>query len=790
VKERQLYPDPYGNPSVVSRWQYAHSPYPPYIGGTIPINDTWRTIVTDPEGNDTEYRFYTTEILSWSERPFFYRGGTIGALRYFKGQTTRWLPTAQTLADVDPNFPGTGELVRAVYYRYEAQDPNNGIIDPIHVEGTQTVYYDDRLTAASVPMDPETSGAGGLANYEMEFDLTPETGVPRAVLPEAWATHLVMNDPNIWRFGWSSGTREYATIHKGNLVGGKEIRVHGGDAPCEIDGPFGGERTVFVDGQIVEYSQDSTTCVRRHDVQSTYTIDDRDIVYSRDVGITDTWDNGYMVQLTHTGGDPNSLDPNATGNSGITYVETMTHAGGTLESRKHGGVSWFTVDRDIDIASAQASATRDPAGVQTSHTYDALGRKTLTAPPSPEHSTSVSYLVESGLGGLHKFSRSTETQTGPSGDPGVLFTRQEFDGLGRLVRESRLRDDGGTIRRDTTYDGMGAVTFQSEWYDPNSAPPAPGTTFTYHDGDPAFPPDGRRDPFSRPAEVTDASGAKVKFSYFGLNESRTVTHINKDPSDPDPNPTATTTVYRDYRGNTRIAEAPEGAHALYEYDHAGRLTQAQLVSSFDWATYDDPDPNQSDLKANRFAATPSSGALVQRRTRTIDPLGRLRQTVEPESGKMVYSSYDPQGRLLLSEDAATHQELRAYDPAGRLKELRASQPGFPIGTSPRVRLLRTYAANGRLVRIRTFEDPPWDPIVEREIYYEGLNGRVSEERSRYEFWGDANAPWVSTKYTQDNYGQRKRLTYPIPEDSTRTPTTVEYSYSLVLPRVSDERDVE
>jgi hypothetical protein len=610
----------------------------------------------------------------------------------------------------------------------------------------------------------------------------------------------MLHDPDWWRYGWTIGTSEYATIHKGNLVGGKEIRVEGGQAPCDTYGDFGEERKVFLDGEVVEYSQGGAPCVRRHDVSRTYTPADMDQVYSRDVGVDATWNNGFVTDITYTGGDPDSTDPNASGNSGITYREVRTHQAGVLKTRKYDGVSWYSLDRDVDVATALTAVSRNSAGVPTTFGYDDLGRRTLTAPQAPEHPTAVTYPVETGLGGLHKFSRVTETRTGPPGDPGEIYSRQERDGLGRVVREIRMIDDGGTVVKDYAYDGLGALTFESEWHDPNAPAPLPGTSYDYITWNWAFPPVGLRDPFSRPWKITDASGAVVKITHFGVNESRRVDHINLEPTNPNPGAPAVTDVYRDYRGNVRIVNAPEGADAIYDYDASGRLTGVDLVGSFVWKPFDPVDPNDEGLKDNRFAVLPAAGTARQTRSREYDPLGRLRKSTDPESGDTVYHAYDPMDRVMIFEEAPTPPAMRgraerhSFDPAGRLVELRATADASNGFADPgSLRLSNAYAnaagsfplhgqALSRLVRSETFEGLPETPGVEREIYYSGLGGRVSEERIRNEAWPrDPNAspepPWVSMGYTHDAYGQLAKLTYPLPEGSQRAATEVEYVYA-------------
>jgi len=775
IVRKLVYPSFYDAPGTVYVWRYSHNRYPKRCDSSHDVYDKWRAIVTDPESNDTEYRFFTTKDWPFADRPNWYpRAGYPGAVKVYKGQARRWLNGAMWPWDVDPNFPGSGVLKRGTYYRYRYHDPNSG--DWIHQLGTETIYYDDRLDSAFLPLDPNATDPACIANIEMDF-LIGSTSM------EGWAWQAQVHDPNNWILFPVEGGREYKTTEMGNLVGSKQIQVLGeGPDLCPVRPVLGVEyRSISEGGVLKELSQSgiSTKCIRRSDVLRSYGVGDRDILYSRDIKLLTTWTSGLLTSIEHSGGDPVSFDPNATGDSGITYTETLGHTSGVVSSRQFSGVSWLSEDSTVDAATGLAATRRDPAAIATTFTYDALGRTLSVNPASTEIPTVATYPVEThtftGTGGqsnTHKFSKSVEVSRGNFyGSSSGIYSKYDYDGLGRLTRETRGHANGTLLERTYTYDGLNAPTFTSEWHAAGATGP-PGTTISYRDGDANFPPLGRREPFGRPLRITDPSGNARTFSYSGLNDSVTVEHINGSPT-----LTATTATYRDFRGNARIVQAPDGAHALYDFDYAGRLKQVNLVASFTPAAYDDPDPNKPDLRGDRFAIVVPTGAFVQKRTFLRDSLGLLRQSIEPEKGPTLNFAYDPLGNPTVTKNNAGIFTSFHYDPAGRVYQtdvngFRQESFVYANGSS----FVGTPALS-KLIGVLNFNQ--YGDIVthKRQLNYNGLNGRISEEKERYNAFWSGTPPWLSTNYIYDNFGLPSRLMYPIPVGSPRAPMTIAYAHN-------------
>ncbi|MBI3450591.1 MAG: hypothetical protein HY049_16975 [Acidobacteria bacterium] len=793
---RTVYPSPYDAPGAAHTFTYLHNRYPARCDSNHVVFDKWRALVTDPEGNDTEYRFFTTRSWPYADRPHDYpRNGAPGAVKVYKGHAPRWRAGATGPSERDPGDPGTGLLTRATYSRYMYQDPN--WIDWLHVLGTQTIYFDDRLATGFLPLDPNATDPACIANREMDTPVGDST-------LEGWAWQAEVHDPNNWFSHQTVNGREYKRTYIGNLVGPRELEIQGeGLDLCPLRPQFGEFRTIKEGGVLKELSQTGNggICIRRNDLTRSYDYADRGVLYSRDIAQTPTWTAGMLTAIAHSGGDPVSADPNAMGNAPVTYTESLGYNAGALSSRKFAGVSWYSLDRTIDPASGLPAVSRDSAGVATTLGYDALGRTVSVAPLSPEMATMFVYSAETrsftdagGVTNTHVFSRSVEVNRGDFlGSSSGIYAKYEYDGLGRLVRETRGKPNGALMEQTRAYDGLGAPTFTSVWHNPGLS--GTGTTISYRDGDASYPPSGRREPFGRPMKVTNAVGNARTYSYFGLNDRVTDYNVNVPPnqqtSPTDPSHAATTTTYRDHRGHVRIVsppidpitQAPAAAPAVYAYNYGGRLTAVKLLQSLAMQAYDVADPNTPDLRSDRFAIVPSAG-FVQTRAFVHDNLGLLRETVEPETGHTWNRAYDPLGNPTVFQDNGMRATRLSYDPAGRLIESEVAIPD----SSYRIRALYTYAndpgsigahgtALSKLVRAETREGRGASAAVEREFFYGGVGGRLSQERDRYgSFWGGAT-PWLTTSYVFDNFGLPSRLTYPIPDASPRVPTAIAYRYA-------------
>jgi RHS repeat-associated protein len=214
-----------------------------------------------------------------------------------------------------------------------------------------------------------------------------------------------------------------------------------------------------------------------------------------------------------------------------------------------------------------------------------------------------------------------------------------YDGLGRLGREIRLMSSTSAspyALRLTGYDGVGNVSFVSEWAGCStlgvcgSSSPSAGTSTS------SFDPDGR------PLAIRKADGAITTISYAdgasslsNTQKSVTLSNINGSCSNGCTGGSSSTTTHRyDAFGRLVSVAEPGGDVTSYSYDVSGKLTQV------------------------------SQG--VQTRSYSYDSAGFQRSETTPEKGTVTYDNYGSLGNLLSETEPGGLVVNRTYDFAGRL----------------------------------------------------------------------------------------------------------------------------
>jgi RHS repeat-associated protein len=374
--------------------------------------------------------------------------------------------------------------------------------------------------------------------------------------------------------------------------------------------------------------------------------------------------------------------------------------------------------RKIESDQGAIRYTWDANDTRTAYSYDALGRLTQIAPPTPEWVTRVSYpsLTETRV----IQSAGSETTWTPS-DPNQLYTEERYDGLGRVVE--RRRAVPGELRslQIARYDSVGREIFVSEWMNENEYPtlatgewkddlaadtdfdgttdrswsyrvtgipmrngrPLGRTTFYGTPSTAALDnpllatPDG----LGRVREAHQTDGSVSTMEYCGLRETTRVFGVDANGDGTAGSSEKVTTIhYKDGFGRLVMvdtdAEASDGtgdgADAVYEYDSRGLVTKVTLLSQ---------------LPADPFQAW-REGTLPggQERTFQFDAVGRLRQAVNPESGTQGFDRYDVWGNLLAWRDAEASRRgyffQSTYDSSGRPSKLerRLGTPDQPSST--------------------------------------------------------------------------------------------------------------
>lgn len=424
--------------------------------------------------------------------------------------------------------------------------------------------------------------------------------------------------------------------------------------------------------------------------------------------------------------------------------------------------SYESIEVDTrDFASGFVKAYLDPSNVRTDFEYDLLGRPTRVDPDGSEAPTDTTYVSP------------VEVVTTRTDGTQVVQTRSLLDPLGR-VKETRRRTESGTCeaRQTTTYDIAGRATFVSEWgFDtatgcPPGLDPATeiysstrGTRFDYHRdaaywGDTSAPnPSVLYDPLGRILRVQTADTNTTESRYTGLGTTVTINSVGTSPAGP------VSTYYElDAFGRLSHVDAPEGADAYYFYALTGELTRVELHGF---------DPN-----------TPTQ-PVVQARSFVYDQLGRLTSATNPESGTVLYTKYDAMGRVKEKIESDGTIFTYTYDAAGRnLTASAAPDPNTPAHQLA-VHSYDPNISNGqsRLGKVESF-DETGALLSRREFSYEGLNGRMSEDRITFGGWDGADGIGTLDKTfrtcfsSYDNLGQLTTMRYPAPETCDAFPGTV------------------
>ncbi len=415
---------------------------------------------------------------------------------------------------------------------------------------------------------------------------------------------------------------------------------------------------------------------------------------------------GNLQSIDFTGGDPYTA-----GGPTRSYRVDYTWDHGRAESVTIQGLAYPSRRIDVDAAGF-VGWSEDPNGLRTTYAFDSVGRLTTIDPPgSVEHTTRLVYPSLSEARIIQSAGFETDHV---SGDPGQVFAKQLYDGLGRLVESWKAIPEGELAFQFTRYDAMGRVIFKSEWLpgdqystimaetvlwegpdgsDTDSAPDyfvrvpvkdgRPWGTVTFfgvpNSSDPGDPLQATADALGRVRRVELADGSSSDTRYCGPHKEVIVHRSSASGADP-MLPDVKTRSFYDGLGRLALVDVEPfagatgpyvGADAEYRYDVLGNLIKVNLVEN---------------LPADAFQAwvTKDPGfPQGQIRTFEYDGLGRLREACNPENGCTETTAYDVWGKPLVSQDALSASRTggfshfeNEYDAAGRL--IRAKKIGSGI----------------------------------------------------------------------------------------------------------------
>jgi RHS repeat-associated protein len=416
-------------------------------------------------------------------------------------------------------------------------------------------------------------------------------------------------------------------------------------------------------------------------------------------------------------------------------------------------VSYYSVDRDLDVSTGLVATSRDSAGIATSFVYDTMGRLTWEKPQSSP--------VNGGAWVQHCYSIAapptpakvrnywwTNNVTPPAcGSTATTLDRYdlEVDGFGRAWREYRKYNDATSwAQRITAYNGMAWKTSISEWQAVSPPPTVKKTEYLNFD------------PFGRPGIIRPPDGAThdTALAYTGIRlTSRTVkVGTSRDAGGNIIETNSTTTQEYDRQGRLWKVTEPSGSGGgntitTYTYDVGGRLKQASTPSG---------------VTQNRIFTYDNRGFLTSEQLPEVGATG---------NGTVTYSSYDARGHAGASNDGVTPLTY-LFDRAERLTDIRRTSDNRQVER-------RTYATangtgdyrNGKLQiaeRWSFLDGPTAEPV--RETYvYGGVGGRVSQRATVSE------ARTYTQTFGYTDLGLVSSLGYPddtgLATDPARTITT-------------------
>ena len=399
------------------------------------------------------------------------------------------------------------------------------------------------------------------------------------------------------------------------------------------------------------------------------------------------------------------------------YRLTHTYSHGVRSQTSYDG-TFDVLDLTIDASTGLPSESRDTAGVVTSYVYDVLGRLTQQRPAGDAWTEYTYDPVNTAV---------TAVQRGSAGTV-QMELRYHYDGLGRLVQESRRMPGAKWATIWSRYDEFGrkvAVTTARETPDGTAAPyPDPAgyqTLWSY-------------DTLGRVTTVTAPDAKETKFSY---PDPRTTVRTTKVGTAVAVGGTVTTSdvaVTEKTDGAGRLVEVIEnGDSTTYGYDLDDRLTKVIMGD--------------------------------QERSFEYDGAGFLKKETHPENGTTEFQ-YDARGHLIRRNPALP-------DPQGTLRYVYDSAERLGTvfnGTGAPVKKFEYYAeevdgqnALGKLragTRYNRHRLLGTDAVEVREEYtYAGRGGRLSRKKTLI---GPSSQPrqTFTDEYQYDDLGGLSNLTYP------------------------------
>ncbi|KDA53241.1 hypothetical protein EG19_07075 [Thermoanaerobaculum aquaticum] len=398
-----------------------------------------------------------------------------------------------------------------------------------------------------------------------------------------------------------------------------------------------------------------------------------------------------------------------------------------------------TIDRNTGLVASEQRTD----GFTTTFAYDPLGRLTWTKPQTGSDAWIGLQFTKATAGAPGKVDVFVMPNGNGAYDTNAALMRLafEFDGFGRVFRESRRLPGAVWVKRMWEYNGLGWVSRVSEWF-PFSATSLTWTTTSY-------------DRFGRPLVITGPDQKQTTFSYAGIRQISRGVQVATSGGEV----WATRTESYDGFGRLLAVSEPSGSNGAmvtssYSYDVGGRLVKA---------------------------VTPVGG-VTQTRAWNYDQRGFLLGEQLPETGSITYGAYDARGLVGRRVDGAS-EVVSCYDFVGRLTVVALGPFNCQSPDASRVLKEFTYGSSGvaagKLTLARRHNRTAYgDEVVEERYTYGGRGGRLSQKQTilglRY--------PAVETRsytqaYTWDELGNVVNVGYPDDAAFADPARSVSLSYS-------------
>jgi RHS repeat-associated protein len=475
----------------------------------------------------------------------------------------------------------------------------------------------------------------------------------------------------------------------------------------------------------------SPPCIRT----STFTFD------GNTGNLSSTTTDDLKTDYTYDVGHINPIIAISAGQSSLVIGSVRTDRAfkpnGLLLTSQKLGLSWNSFDVDRDPNTGLITASRDPNGLVTSYSWDALGRLKSVTPPQGESPQTVCYVPFSATPtgayllvkkGIPAGRTACTADDGVPGDGTGPFEGYLYDGFGRLFREAhrlpnaqaggsyfafreKQSNDAGYLASESVFmpcgSAPGATTVSSCFSTAYSPPPGSKTTYQNFDL------------LGRARLVTAPDGKTTTRSFddgTAVPNSDFTEFVTQRVGSQD----VTRGSRKDMFGRTLI------------------VTDGTPGSTFNWGTtpYHGYVYNVFD-KLTSVLVNMSPGPS-QARTFTYDATGFLLSETHPEKGTTTYVQYDAAGNVLQKSEGSLSLTY-TYDPASRLKTADAGSAryitncydgtacadldglgNFAGGTYPKGRLTRSFSYNWDV------DNTAIRRTIRQDFGYSELGGRLSD----------------------------------------------------------------